>query len=138
MRFLPTKFESAWLIEPERHEDERGFFARTWCQREFEQHGLDPNLVQCSVSFNHNEGTLRGMHFQAAPHEEAKLVRCTQGSIFDVVVDDFGSTGMNQSLSVREPVNFVALGINDFNDFVKFMETKYGEQKFQGGYTIVK
>ena len=87
MRFLPTKFESAWLIEPERHEDERGFFARTWCQREFEQHGLDPNLVQCSVSFNHNEGTLRGMHFQAAPHEEAKLVRCTQGSIFDVVVD---------------------------------------------------
>jgi dTDP-4-dehydrorhamnose 3,5-epimerase len=87
MNFLPTKFENAWLIEPDRHEDERGFFARTWCQREFEERGLNPDLVQCSVSFNRKRGTLRGMHFQAAPHEEAKLVRCTQGIIFDVIVD---------------------------------------------------
>lgn len=87
MRFISTKFDTAWLIEPDRHEDERGFFARTWCQREFEEHGLNPDLVQCSVSFNNAQGTLRGMHFQAAPHEEAKLVRCTQGSIFDVIVD---------------------------------------------------
>ncbi|MFP6764823.1 MAG: dTDP-4-dehydrorhamnose 3,5-epimerase [Planctomycetaceae bacterium] len=87
MKFLPTKFHSAWLIEPDGHEDERGFFARTWCQREFEQRGLNADLVQCSISFNRVRGTLRGMHFQAAPHEEAKLVRCTQGSIFDVIVD---------------------------------------------------
>jgi len=87
VKFLPTKFESAWLIEPDRHEDERGFFARTWCRREFEEHGLNPDLVQCSVSFNTRRGTLRGMHFQAPPHAEAKLVRCTQGRIFDVIVD---------------------------------------------------
>jgi dTDP-4-dehydrorhamnose 3,5-epimerase len=87
MKFVPTKFDTAWLIEPDRHEDERGFFARTWCQREFEGHGLNPDLVQCSVSFNTEQGTLRGVHFQSAPHEEAKLVRCTQGSIFDVIVD---------------------------------------------------
>lgn len=87
MNFLSTRFESAWLIEPDRHEDERGFFARTWCQREFEEHGLNPNLVQCNVSFNIKQGTLRGMHFQAAPDEEAKVVRCTQGSIFDVIID---------------------------------------------------
>jgi dTDP-4-dehydrorhamnose 3,5-epimerase len=87
LHFVPTKFENAWLIEPERHEDARGFFARTWCQREFAEHGLNPNLVQCSSSFNLAAGTLRGMHFQTAPYEEAKLVRCTQGSIFDVIVD---------------------------------------------------
>ena len=87
MKFVPTKFDTAWLIEPDCHEDERGFFARTWCQREFEEHGLNPDLVQCSVSFNNRRGTLRGMHFQVAPHEEAKLVRCSQGSIFDVIVD---------------------------------------------------
>jgi dTDP-4-dehydrorhamnose 3,5-epimerase len=87
VQFVPTKFDTAWLIEPDRHEDERGFFARTWCQREFEERGLNPDLVQCSVSFSKEKGTLRGMHFQAAPHEEAKLVRCTQGSIFDVIID---------------------------------------------------
>ena len=87
MQFIPTKFESAWLIKPDRYEDDRGFFARTWCQQEFAEHGLNPNLSQCSVSFNLTRGTLRGMHFQAAPREEAKLIRCTQGSIFDVIVD---------------------------------------------------
>jgi dTDP-4-dehydrorhamnose 3,5-epimerase len=87
VRFVPTKFESAWLIEPDRHEDERGFFARTWCQQEFQERGLNTDLVQCNISFNRAKGTLRGMHFQAAPHEETKLVRCTQGRIFDVIVD---------------------------------------------------
>lgn len=72
-------------IEP--REDERGFFARTWCQREFEQEGLTTRLVQCSVSFNRHKGTLRGMHWQAAPHAEAKLVRCTRGAVYDVVLD---------------------------------------------------
>lgn len=67
--------------------DDRGFFARSWCQREFEQHGLTPLTVQCNVSFNEKKGTLRGLHYQAEPHPEAKLIRCTQGSLFDVAVD---------------------------------------------------
>jgi len=85
--FIPTEFDSAWLIKPAIHEDHRGFFARTWCRREFEEHGLESEIVQCSVSFNISRATLRGMHFQAHPHEEAKLVRCTQGAMFDVIVD---------------------------------------------------
>lgn len=75
------------MIEPERLEDERGFFARAWCQREFESHGLSPRLVQCDISFNTKKGTLRGMHYQVAPHEEAKLVRCTMGAIYDVIIN---------------------------------------------------
>src|SRR5262249_35742535 len=71
----------------ERLGDERGFFARTWCQRDFENEGLNSRVVQCSVSFSPRCGTLRGMHFQAAPHEEVKLVRCTKGAIYDVIVD---------------------------------------------------
>jgi dTDP-4-dehydrorhamnose 3,5-epimerase len=72
-------------LEPNR--DERGFFARSWCEREFAQHGLNPRLVQCNVSFNEHKSTLRGMHYQASPFGEAKLVRCTAGAIYDVVVD---------------------------------------------------
>ena len=87
MIFQSTDFDDAWLIKPEQLEDERGFFARTWCKEEFRDHGLSPELVQCSVSFNRRRGTLRGMHYQAAPHQEAKLVRCTCGTIFDVIVD---------------------------------------------------
>ncbi|MEZ6060314.1 MAG: dTDP-4-dehydrorhamnose 3,5-epimerase [Planctomycetaceae bacterium] len=87
MRFVPTRFEGAWLLEPVRHADNRGWFARTWCHNEFQDHGLPTSFVQCSVSFNVLRGTLRGMHFQSAPHEEAKLVRCTRGVIFDVIVD---------------------------------------------------
>ena len=87
MNFKQTKLSGAYVIEPERHEDERGFFARTWCRREFEDHGLAPYLAQCSISFNKKRGTLRGMHFQAAPHEEAKLVRCTSGAVYDVIID---------------------------------------------------
>jgi dTDP-4-dehydrorhamnose 3,5-epimerase len=87
MIFLETVIEGVWVVEPERHEDERGFFARTWDTEEFAQRGLNGRLVQCSISYNRRLGTLRGMHYQAAPHEEAKLVRCTSGSIFDVAVD---------------------------------------------------
>lgn len=87
MRFAQCMIEGAWLVRMERHEDERGYFARSWCQREFEQHGLNPRLVQCNVSFNHLKGTLRGMHGQLAPHEEAKLVRCTRGALWDVMLD---------------------------------------------------
>ncbi len=75
------------MVTPEPRRDERGFFARTWCREEFAAHGLNPNLVQCSISFNAKRGTLRGMHYQAMPHQEAKLVRCTRGAIYDVVLD---------------------------------------------------
>ena len=87
MRFVETGLSGAWLIEPDLISDERGFFARTYCRNEFADKGLNPNLVQCNISFNRLRGTLRGMHFQKAPHAEAKLVRCTQGSIYDVIID---------------------------------------------------
>jgi dTDP-4-dehydrorhamnose 3,5-epimerase len=75
------------LVNPELASDERGFFARTWCAEEFARNGLNPALVQCGIAYNHRQGTLRGMHYQAAPAEEAKLVRCTRGRIFDVAID---------------------------------------------------
>ncbi len=87
MTFTPTIFADAWLLDPHRFEDERGFFARTWCRRDFEQRGLEAAVAQCSIAFNHRRGTLRGMHFQAPPHEEVKLVRCTMGAIYDVILD---------------------------------------------------
>lgn len=87
MLFCETKLPRVFEIQLEPHRDERGFFARTWCQKEFEAHGLNPRLVQCNISFNIRKGTLRGMHYQALPHAEAKLVRCTRGAIYDVVVD---------------------------------------------------
>lgn len=87
MKFVSTALAGAFVIEFEPLMDERGFFARTFCQQEFEALGLDSNLRQCSISFNRRRGTLRGMHYQVAPHEEAKLVRCTRGAVHDVVVD---------------------------------------------------
>jgi dTDP-4-dehydrorhamnose 3,5-epimerase len=87
MRFEELHLGGAYVIEPERKEDERGFFARTWCRREFAAHGIDCDWVQCNISFNKRRGTLRGMHYQIAPHEEAKLVRCTMGALCDVIVD---------------------------------------------------
>jgi dTDP-4-dehydrorhamnose 3,5-epimerase len=85
--FTATTLKEAWLIEPERREDDRGFFARTWCETEFAAHGLEGRWVQSSVSVNRKKGTLRGLHYQRAPYEEVKLVRCTRGSIYDVIVD---------------------------------------------------
>jgi dTDP-4-dehydrorhamnose 3,5-epimerase len=87
MIFKGTDIDGVWVIEPERHDDERGFFARTWEPEEFTERGLNSDLAQCSISYNRQRGTLRGLHYQAAPHEEAKLVRCTAGAIFDVAVD---------------------------------------------------
>lgn len=87
MLFTETRLSGAFVIEPQRLEDERGFFARTWCSQEFAEHGLTARVVQCNVSFNRIKGTLRGMHYQEKPHEEAKLVRCTAGAIYDVIVD---------------------------------------------------
>ena len=85
--FHDTTLKGAFVIEPERKEDDRGFFARTWCAEEFASRGLNPRLVQCSISYNKMKGTLRGMHYQVAPYEETKLVRCTSGAIFDVIID---------------------------------------------------
>src|SRR5262249_10547397 len=87
MRFVESKLPGAFLVEPERNEDERGFFARTWSQREFHEHGISADLVECNVSFNRKKGTLRGMHYQVAPNAQAKLVRCTMGAVFDVIID---------------------------------------------------
>lgn len=87
MIFTPTPIRGAWIVDIERREDERGFFARIWCCEEFARHGLDARLVQCNLSYNRYRNTLRGMHFQSAPHEEPKLVRCTRGRIWDVVLD---------------------------------------------------
>jgi len=87
MIFAETKLKDAFVIDIEPLEDERGFFARTWCKDELEKHGLNPRIVQCSISFNKKRGTLRGMHYQAHPFEEAKFVRCTAGAIYDVIID---------------------------------------------------
>jgi dTDP-4-dehydrorhamnose 3,5-epimerase len=87
LKFQPTPLRGAFVVEPERIEDDRGFFARSFCQEEFRAHGLNPAVAQCNVSWNRRKGTLRGLHFQAKPHEEAKLVRCTRGAIWDVIVD---------------------------------------------------
>ena len=87
MIFVPTTLAGAHIISPEPRNDNRGFFARTWCQKEFKANGLNPNLVQCNISFNRRKGTWRGMHYQEAPRQEAKLIRCTTGAIYDVIVD---------------------------------------------------
>ena len=87
MIFTETKLAGAYLVELERHEDERGFFALSWSAKEFVARGLDARLVECNVSFNRKAGTLRGMHYQQSPHGQIKLVRCTRGAIFDVIID---------------------------------------------------
>lgn len=87
MIFKETNLKGAFAIELEKHEDERGFFARAWCRREFAARGLDTELAQSNISFNRKKGTLRGMHYQAPPYEETKIIRCTKGAIYDVIVD---------------------------------------------------
>jgi len=85
--FTEIKLKGAYIVDLEKREDERGFFARGWCQNEFEAHGLAPRVVQANISYNKKRGTLRGMHYQLAPYEETKLVRCTRGALYDVIVD---------------------------------------------------
>lgn len=87
MKFLETPLKGAYLIEIEPHQDERGFFARTFCKEEFIKHDLKDDFLQCNVSFNHRRGTVRGMHYQVKPFEETKLIRCTRGAIYDVIID---------------------------------------------------
>lgn len=87
MIFNETKLKGAFIIEIEKLEDERGFFGRSWCANEMSEHGLNVNIRQANVSFNKHKGTLRGMHYQVAPHQEAKLVRCSRGRIYDAIID---------------------------------------------------
>ena len=87
MIYIRTKLQGAYIIDIEPHNDERGFFARSWCSSEFAQRGLSTTLSQCNISFNKKRGTLRGMHYQSHPYAEEKLVRCTKGAIYDVIVD---------------------------------------------------
>lgn len=87
MKFIPTGLEGAWVIDIEPRGDERGFFARTWCDKEAAEVGLNPRWVQANTSYSKDVGTLRGMHYQAAPWQEVKLIRCTRGTIFDAIID---------------------------------------------------
>jgi dTDP-4-dehydrorhamnose 3,5-epimerase len=87
MIFTETKLPGAYLIDVEKRGDHRGFFARAWCQQEFEEHDLVPRVVQANISFNKRKGTLRGMHYQVAPYAETKLVRCVRGALYDVIID---------------------------------------------------
>jgi dTDP-4-dehydrorhamnose 3,5-epimerase len=87
MRFTETPLNGAFVLEIEERKDDRGAFARTFCQQEFADHGLKPTVAQCNLSYNYKAGTLRGMHYQAPPAAETKLVRCTKGAIYDVIVD---------------------------------------------------
>ncbi len=87
MIFKETKLKGAYIIEIDPIVDERGFFARSFCAKEFEKYGLNPSIAQCNISYNEKKGTLRGMHYQVPPYEEAKLVRCTRGAIYDVIID---------------------------------------------------
>ena len=87
MKFLEKELPGAFIEELEKVEDKRGFFSRAWCQKDFEDKGLASRISQVSISFNVKAGTLRGMHYQVAPHEETKIVRCTRGALYDVIVD---------------------------------------------------
>ena len=100
MKFIETSIPGAYLVEMEPLADERGFFARSWCSDEFARHGLNANLAQCNISYNKKRGTLRGMHYQAEPFPEAKLVRCIRGKIYDVILDlrrDFIRPGVRRA-----------------------------------------
>jgi len=87
MYFNETELKGAFLVDLDPRADQRGFFARTFCMHEFEAYSLKPTVAQCNLSFNYEKGTLRGMHYQVAPATETKLVRCTQGAIYDVIID---------------------------------------------------
>ncbi|MCK5608108.1 dTDP-4-dehydrorhamnose 3,5-epimerase [Candidatus Pacearchaeota archaeon] len=113
MKFIETKLKGVYIIEPARLEDERGFFARTFCQKEFEAHGLNSKMVQCSISYNKSKGTLRGMHYQVAPKAEAKLVRCTKGAIYDVVIDIMPDS--------PDYCKWIAVELNSKNRFVLYI-----------------
>jgi len=87
MNFIPTKIHDSFIVEIEKNKDDRGFFARTYDVNEFEKYGLNSKIVQCNINYTKKKGTVKGLHYQKAPFEEAKLIRCTRGSVFSVIVD---------------------------------------------------
>jgi dTDP-4-dehydrorhamnose 3,5-epimerase len=124
MIFTETKLKGAFVIDIERREDSRGFFARAFCQNEFEAHGLKPIIAQSNVAFNREKGTLRGMHFQFPPAAETKLVRCTRGAILDIIVD----------LRPESPtyLKHVAVELNEDN-----YRALYVPERFAHGYQVL-
>ncbi len=145
MKFSETPIAGAFVIDLEPHRDERGSFARAFCQQEFAAHGLNPAVAQCNLSHNAKRGTLRGLHYQAAPHGEAKLVRCIRGAIYDVIVDlrpDSPSfkTHVSAELSERngralyvpEGVAHGFLTLEDDSDIFYQMSTPYHPEAARG------
>lgn len=125
MIFTETKLKGAFIIDVSPHEDERGFFARVFCQKEFQDHGLKPVIAQANIAFNERKGTLRGMHFQFPPAAETKLVRCTRGAILDIIVD----------LRPESPtyLEHVALELTADN-----YRALYVPERFAHGYQVLK
>ena len=125
MIFTETKLKGAYIIDLDRKEDGRGFFARAFCQKEFEAHGLKPTIAQANVAFNHKKGTLRGMHFQFPPAAETKLVRCTRGAILDIIVD----------LRPESPtyLDHVAVELSEDNS-----RALYVPERFAHGYQVLR
>ena len=125
MIFTETKLKGAFIIDIERREDSRGFFARSFCQHEFEDHGLKPVIAQANLAFNHKKGTLRGMHFQFPPSAETKLVRATRGAILDIIVD----------LRPESPtyLQHIAVELNEDNS-----RALYVPERFAHGYQVLR
>ena len=135
-----TTIPGAYVIDVERKEDERGFFARTWCAEEFRARGLADVVAQSSISYNARRGTLRGMHYQVAPHEETKLVRCTMGAIFDVLLDlrtqrweGFELTAENRrALYIPRGVAHGFLTLIDHTEVLYQMDVPYAPESVRG------
>jgi dTDP-4-dehydrorhamnose 3,5-epimerase len=125
MIFTESKLSGAFIIDLERREDSRGFFARAFCQEEFKQHGLKPIIAQANIAFNHRKGTIRGMHFQYPPAAETKLVRCTRGGIVDIIVD----------LRPESPtyLQHAAVELNEDN-----YRALYVPERFAHGYQVLR
>ena len=125
MIFTETKLKGAYIIDLDRKEDGRGFFARAFCQNEFAAHGLKPTIAQANIAFNNRQGTLRGMHFQYPPAAESKLVRCTRGAILDVIVD----------LRPESPtyLNHIAVELSEEN-----FRALYVPERFAHGYQALR
>ena len=125
MNFTESRMKGAYIIDLDRKEDSRGFFARAFCQKEFEAHGLKPIIAQANVAFNNKHGTLRGMHFQYPPAAESKLVRCTRGAILDIIVD----------LRPESPtyLDHVAVELSEDN-----YRALYVPERFAHGYQVLR
>jgi dTDP-4-dehydrorhamnose 3,5-epimerase len=124
MIFTETKLKGAYIVELDRKEDERGFFARAFCQKEFKEHRLTPTIVQANIAYNRSKGTVRGMHFQYPPAEETKLVRCTRGAILDIIVDLRPEQGTY--------LHHVAVELNESNQ-----RALYVPGRFAHGYQVL-